>query len=533
MKTKLIYILTVAVVLGFLGGCTSKLDEVIQQGTTSTDNFYQTDEDALEAIAAVYLGWRDLGYSDFWLKNALSDDMYSGGGSRGDNSILEQLNEYRFSTSNSQIKDYFSGLYSLIYRANLLINSFDADTDIKQQAIAEAKAARGWAYFNLVTLWGPAPLVTGLLSPSEYQQANADVSEIWAQIEADYTDAINSGMLSEKSSSTDQTPGARITKQAVQAFLGKAYLFQGKDDEAATILKSVINSEKYELIDDYENVIRAVEDFGSENIFELNSLNDVENPWAQGNYYVGTMMGWRADHISLYGYYYGLHDLFPGGWGFGSPRKELYDAFVAEEGESGYRLNATLRTYAQVNTIGAPLVPVVLNAGTSLYGNAGYFNWKWRLVGSEVIEGTWGMVISANYRMMRYAEVLLLASEACLESGDDGSALTYINEVRDRAQLPLLSSVTLADIKNEKRLELCLEGVRYQDLVRWGDAATYLGSQGEEVPIFSGYNTDGSYKVTYPYTNSSYGFKTGKNELLPFPEHEMLVNQNLTQNPGW
>ena len=76
--------------------------------------------------------------------------------------------------------------------------------------------------------------------------------------------------LPEKSGATDQTPGARITKQAVQAFLGKAYLFEEKYPEAATVLKEVINSGKYDLIDDYENVLREAQDFGKENIFELN-----------------------------------------------------------------------------------------------------------------------------------------------------------------------------------------------------------------------------------------------------------------------
>jgi hypothetical protein len=96
-----------------------------------------------------------------------------------------------------------------------------------------------------------------------------------------------------------------------------------------------------------------------------------------------------------------------------------------------------------------------------------------------------------------------------------------------------LSSVTLNDIKKEKRLELCIEQVRFQDLVRWGDAATVLANQGKQVPVFSGLNSDGSYNVTYPYSNEKYGFKAGKHELLPFPEHEMGVNKNLVQNPGW
>ena len=85
----------------------------------------------------------------------------------------------------------------------------------------------------------------------------------------------------------------------------------------------------------------------------------------------------------------------------------------------------------------------------------------------------------------------------------------------------------MEDIKNEKRLELWMEGTRFQDLVRWGDAASVLADQGQKIPVFDGVS------VTYPYTNSTYGFKAGKHELLPFPEHEMNVNKNIQQNPGW
>ncbi len=533
MRTKFIYLLSLIIGGVFLNSCENMLDEVDQQGTTSIESFYKTDNDAEEAIAAVYLQWRSMAYNDFFLKNTLSDDIFSGGGSRGDNSILEQLNEYKFSTSNSTMSGYFSGLYSLIYRSNLVINNFKAESDVKKRAIAEAKIARAWANFNLVTLWGPAPFVTHELAPSEYQQPNGEISQFWSQIETDLNEAIASGVLPEKSSATDKSTGARLTKQAAQAFLGKAQVFEGKYSEAAITLKQVINSGKYALISNYENVLRKVEDFGPENIFEVNSINDGENAFNQGTTMLGNMYGWRSDKLSLWGYWMGLHDLYPGGWGFANPTKALYDAFVEMEGENGYRLNATIKTYEQVKTIGAPVAPVTINAGTSLYGHQGYFDWKWRFVGSEVIPNSWGLVTDNNYRLMRYAEVLLLAAEACLQSGDQTGALNYINQIRTRAQLPALSSVTLNDIKKEKRLELCIEQVRFQDLVRWGDAATVLANQGKQVPVFSGLNSDGSYNVTYPYSNEKYGFKAGKHELLPFPEHEMGVNKNLVQNPGW
>ena len=531
MKKRYLYILLMSVI--FFTACENLLDDVDHQGATSAENFYKTDEDAEQAIAAVYVQWRSIYFVDYFLKNLLSDDMIAGGGSRGDQTNYEGVNEYTFSSQNGLIAEYFTGLYQIVYRANLVINNITPDSEVKKLAIAEAKVARGWSYFNLVTLWGPVPLVTGELKPSEYQQPNGDINELWKLIENDFQEAIDANVLPEKSSSTDQSTGARITKQAAQAFLGKSLLFENKYGEAANVLKTVINSDLYELIGDYENILRSVEDFCSENIFELNFVNDSNNPWSQGMPTFPNFIGWRADKLDLTGYDFGVHDLYPNGWGLGNPTKNLYDAFVAEEGTEGYRLNASVLSYEKVMEIGAPSHPVTINPGATLYGHEGYFSWKWRFIGSEVIENSGGYSVDANYRIMRYSEVLLLAAEACLESGDDANALTYINEVRTRAHLGKIGSVSLNDIKKEKRLELCLEGVRFQDLVRWGDAATVLAEQGAEVPSFCGLDENGEYIVTCPYTNQTYGFKTGKHELLPIPEQEMLVNSNIQQNPGY
>ena len=527
MKTKYIIILCCLYCSAAFFSCEDKLD-IPQQGVTSVDNFYKTDEDAIEAIAAVYSSWRDMSFNDFFLKNLLSDDAICGGGSRGDNSQLEQINEYTFGSANTIVRDKFSAYYSLIYLSNLVINHFEEDDDVKARVIAEAKVARGWAYFDLVTLWGSVPFVLQELSPSEYQQPNGEINAIWAQIETDFKEAIASNALPVKISPTDTTPGARLTQHAAMAFLGKVQLFQGKYAEAAQTLKGVINSGKYELFNDFGNVLRAVADFNSESIFEVNSLDDPENAFSQGNTIFGPMIGWRSDKLNMWGYYVGAHDMYPNGWGFASPTPDLYNAFVAMEGADGYRLKNTIKTYNEVVSMG-----ITLNPGTSLYGNAGYFDWKQRYLGSEVVNNSYGFTIKANYRIMRYAEVLLMAAEACLQSDDNTGALDYINQIRTRAQLPALTDVTLDDIKKEKRLELCFEEVRFQDLVRWGDAANILANRGKEIPSFFGLNQDGTFNVQNTYTNSSYGFKAGKNNLLPFPEHEMNVNKNLVQNAGW
>ena len=127
---------------------------------------------------------------------------------------------------------------------------------------------------------------------------------------------------------------------------------------------------------------------------------------------------------------------------------------------------------------------------------------------------------------MRYAEVLLMAAEAQLQAGNTAKALEYMNMVRTRAKEEPLTDVSLNDIKTEKRLELCNEGVRYQDLVRWGDAKTALGNQGKDVPAFTG------DQVQWNWHNDKYGFQD-KNSLLPIPLKELELNPNMKPNAGW
>ena len=180
-------------------------------------------------------------------------------------------------------------------------------------------------------------------------------------------------------------------------------------------------------------------------------------------------------------------------------------------------------SYPQINDLG-----VTISGSNAVYGNEGYFFWKNQSYKDDCIQDMTyfqgGQYI--NLKIMRYAEVLLLAAEANLQAGKSDKALQYINEIRTRAQEAPLTSVTLNDIKTEKRLELCLECVRYQDLVRWGDAKTAMGNQGKEVPAFT---TDG---VQWNWQNTVYGFQD-KNNLLPIPLKELELNPNMEKNAGW
>jgi hypothetical protein len=84
----------------------------------------------------------------------------------------------------------------------------------------------------------------------------------------------------------------------------------------------------------------------------------------------------------------------------------------------------------------------------------------------------------------------------------------------------------MEDIKAEKRLELCNEAVRYQDLIRWGDAQAAMADQGKEIPSYA------ATGVQWNFKNENYGFKE-KNKLLPIPLKEIELNPNMSKNVGW
>lgn len=342
---------------------------------------------------------------------------------------------------------------------------------------------------------------------------------------ADLTEAINSGLLEEKKSVDDKTTW-RVTKQLAQAILGKAYLWQEKFHEAAVVLNEVRASGKYKLYDgNYEDILTYKAEYNCESMLESNRIFDASNSMDEFSFFE-VMNHWRTDKLDMSG----SNNQFNGtGWGFMVPQKKLYDAFVQEEGVDGYRLNQTMKTYDQISQLG-----VKVAKGQSLI-NEGYFMWKRRFSNVESPAGFWCSY--NNYRWMRYAEVLLLAAEANLKDGNQSEADACLNEVRQRARLDA-KTATLDAIKLEKRLELCSEYTRYQDIIRWKDAEALLKDQGERTPILSnkaGKDEPDNVAVEYIQYNKDktrYGFKE-RHYLLPIPAKEIRLNPNMEQNAGW
>lgn len=513
-----IFLTVIALVASLaFSGCNKELDIPKKGNLGAEEDFYKTDEDADAAITACYADlncsmWEDLKVID----NLLSDDIWCGGGSKNDNAQREDIGSYVHASTNSLIQDLFERLYRTIYHANLVIYKFESfDSSVKKRALSEAYFFRGFAHFYLGAFFGTAPIVDHLLETDEYAQPASSRKELYAQAIKDYRESLNAGGLTAKSKGDGQV---RITPEAVKSYLGKAYLFNEQYSEAASVLEEVITSGKYELYQGaYSDLQHQQADYNPEYVLEWNVVTDWSNPF--GN-------------ITTAFVYYGIRDemydmsslsggLTGGGYGFFNPTKNLYDAFVAEEGAGGYRLGESIKTYAQMQEYG-----VTILSGKTLHGHEGYWNWKNRLTASDWY--VFQMCPTCNVVYMRYAEVLLSAAEAFLQSGNAGKAQTYLNQVRSRAKLPAKSSVTMTDIKTERRLELCFEGNRWMDLVRWGDAASAIGKKGTSIPGFNGSAVVEEYK-----NPGSQGFVAGKHEVLPIPDLEIKLNDNLEQNPNW
>ena len=522
MKTK-IYILSLLTAVLALSSC-DKLLDIPRKGAIDYNTYYKTDEEIESAGITMYSDVRGWYYNVMLVKNILSDDYFPGGAAHGDNVDMDALGEFAFNSETGQIEGSFTGYYSLIYHANVILGHIDPETSAAAaQAVAEAHLFRGWAYFELITLWGNPPLVDHELSPSEYSKENGATEELWALVESDLTYAINSGALAQKTSLNDNTCW-RATKQFAQALLGKAYLWMAwelKDNsyyqKSADEIKKVVDSGLYDLWTGgpYGDMRNSAYKMNCENLFESIRVNDLDNQFDNFDFY-GAMVSWRSS---------GSEMTIPadvactGGWGFMVPTEDLLNTFNTWEGANSYRRTETLKTYAELKAMGVQWNMATLSTGI--------FNWKGRFLSDEI--SYYGMINTKNPLWMRFAEVLLLGAEANLQAGHADVALTYINRLRTRAQLPALSSVDLNAIKTEKRLELCGEGQRFQDLLRWGDAYDRLKDTGSVYPKME---TNGS--VSYvPTGRSVCGFKLGKHEHLPYPFTETMLNPNIKQNPNY
>lgn len=491
MKRFSIYI---AILMLILASCKDFLD-IKPQGEMTQEAFPTTPSDALMATNAAYATLRGWLYHSggFPILDIMSDDTHKGSNPNDQLNTVGPYDNFTITPTQDGLDRWWAALYEGIKRANVVIEKvplIQMDTNLRGRYVAEARFLRGLYYFDLVRAWGGVPLVLNTTPPLKLPRATAQ--EVYAQIEKDFLFA--AARLPEKGQYNSQDLG-RASKGAAKAFLAKMYLFRKDFVNAEKYALEVINgAQLYDLEPNFAHSNSREGEHGIESVFEIGAF-ETEN--ALGNQYANTQ---------------GVRGTPNRGWGFNRPSENLRNGFEADDPRMKLTIIDLGDVIDGITILGDGSTPDYIYDDNGNIIERECYNRKVWIPGLST-----NTQFGHNRRLIRFADVLLMAAEALNENNKPGQALTYLNRVRARARMgnnAILPNITVTDkdalrnlILNERRFELALEGHRFWDLVRTGKAPQVLG------PL---------------------GFQTGKHELLPIPQNEIDISQGtLTQNPNW
>lgn len=494
MNKLLKYLSAAALVLLSITSCQKDFLDRRPEGRLTFEEFFQTEAHAIEATNAVYAQYREFDLCALpylACTDILSDDADKGS-TQNDAPLISDLDNFTLDATNPYVAPVYRGHYRAIARANLAIENIpniDMDATLRDRLVGECKLLRAYSYLLLVQWFGDLPLIIKTLQGDEYySQTRQDKNLIYDQIETDLKDAIN--VLPDKSGYAQADRG-RATKAAAQGLLAKLYMLKNDWSAAETQCMDIINSTQYSLLTRYADNFLPVGENGAESIFEMQA---VALPTQQA----------AGPGSSPYNMVQGVRGIPNLGWGFNRPSDNLVSAY--ENGDP--RREATIIYVGEILPDGSTQVqdnPEIINER---------FNQKAWVPAHPGLQDNG----PGNIRVLRYADILLLAAEAKNELGKAGEALPLLNQVRKRARGTnnfILPDVTVTDqamlrerIYRERRVELAMEQHRWFDLLRWGRAAQVMQAVGK--------------------TN----FVPGKHELLPIPQTEVdLTSGRITQNP--
>ena len=461
----------------------------------TTSSYFKTEAQAIAAVNAIYgaLQANNLYEREyFFLQDCLSDDVQSGGAQL--EAPRAQVINHVFDGSNKLVNDNWQGWYRVILRANFAIanlpNAEGISAALKTRLLGEAYYLRGWAYFELVSLWGGVPIYTEP-STSPTGKPRSTEAEVYSLILSDLNTAETNLPLK------SAIEAGRASKGAAQALKGKVHMFRGNYNDAKTELLKVVNSNEYSLVNRYLDNFETENEFNSESIFEV--LFQEEDGGNSGAWNGSANEG--NQDITFRGQEYSPT---PGSWRNTNPNQSLVNEYEPGDPRYDYNFYKTGDTY---------------NNGTLTLNIAGV---GWRKYTNAYKRATEDFQSGINFRVIRLADVYLMLAEAENEiNGPNATALGYLNMTRNRADvsMPNYPTVTyptvtkaqmFAAIVHERRVELAGEQIRNRDIRRWRRQSK-LASE----PL-------AAYQAKY--------------DLLPIPISELSNNSALTsadQNPGY
>lgn len=485
-------------------------------------------------------------------------DAYKGS-EAGDQPDITPIETGKVDANNPYLEGKWRNYYDGISRVNGAIKAFTALKEIsdaeKSTRLAEAKFLRAFFHFDLWKIFRNIPYIDETLD--DVRIGNS--ADVLPKIQADLTAAI-AGLP------VTQPEAGRITKGAAQAVLGQTYMWQKKYAEAKTQFDAIIASGRYALNAKYHENFNAATRNSKEGILEVQqSVNDGTTD--NGNNGDILNFPYNGGPAGCCGFHQPSQDLVNSFQtdANGLPLLDNYnktdvksddgiksaDAFTPHTGNLDPRLDWT------VGRRGIPYLDWGKHPGSIWIRDQSYAgpyspikNTHYKSQeGTLTTSSGWTSGYNANnLKLIRYADVLLMAAEAEVELGNLEKARSYVNQVRKRAANPdgfvkdgaapaanyVIGTYDAAwtdaatarkAVRFERRLELGMEGHRFFDLVRWGVAADVKNAY---------YAKE---KAKRPYLGAG-SFTAGKNEIYPIPAKAITQSAKngtptLKQNPGY
>jgi len=465
-KQKWILLLLLPVLAGQVG-CKKFLDRKPLGGAIEGDVAQGAVE---EQVFGLYAGTRNWGMTQLpylMVHSARSDDADKGSTATDGADSESFYDDFSYTKDHWLMTAYWDDHYGFISLANNVIHAVDSLGLTDQPSIvnkAEATFMRAYAYFDLVRSFGEVPKIDfKIFQPADGNKPKSSVAEIYALIDAD----LNFAAANLPVSWSSQFIG-RVTKGTATSLQAKTYLYRQNWATALAKCEEVINSAQYELVTPYSKIFTEAGENGKESIFEVQNYSSANGSQVYSNSFVN-YQGVRGS---------GDWDL---GWGWNTPNPVLVNSY--ESGDP--RKDATILYSGQTDQYGQ-LVPASPPLAR-LYWNKKVHTDPVRRAATGDRFGAW-----LNMILLRYADVLLMASESANELGggpNTTKALGYLEQVRARARAgnnSILAPVTTTDqallrdaIRRERRAEFAMEYERFFDLVRWGIAGTTFGAMGK------------------------------------------------------
>lgn len=518
MKRIIFLYLSAAALL--LTACKKNELVISNPNSPTIENFWKTATDAQTGVNAIYSTYHRVGLSrnEFFITIIRSDEGYSTSPNSAlvNNFDVFNVTDYNMFERSSVWQDCYIG----INRANQVLDNvpnISMDATLKAQLLGEAQFFRGFFYYFLATYWGNVPIQLHTSKPTDYPPTSPQ-ADVYAQAEKDFT-AAAAGLPP----SYNNANLGRATKGAAYAMLGKAYMQQRNYTAAAQALQWLTTGDGknlYSLVTDYRSNFIETTENNSESVFEFqNALNPSDN------HDVDTDPG--SDNLN---YGSSIPPFFaprPIGFTDGQARRWPVYEFLKEQTTANTRDPRLAATYLYDSTdVRGPDYTLVYGRTFTSLGYSSdptavpnthdvYFR---KFLNDATMTGE-VFHSGNNYRVVRYADVLLLYAEALNALGQTADAYPFVDMVRQRAGLAKLSTAMpgltqaqfLAQLKHERITELSGEGHRWEDLARWGELGPQLASR------------DAGFA----------NFKVGRDELLPIPQFDLDVNPNMKQNPGY